>query len=475
MELVGLLAALAVVSATALTTVGSRRASRSTPTIMPTGGLAELSLTRPRALPDIAPGGQDARDIRGFDAWIDHPGYAVTPQGILAAFREAERGYPQRQCDLIDDLIENDCTLRNLFEQREQSVAGKPMVMQADGADADAELAARILGTALRRLPMITVLQHLLTVNRYGWSGAEIDWGIAVIEGQPWIVPVWIAPVPARRFRISTGASTTGLDELRLYVDPARPQGDELTAGKWITLRRSGTWVARAGLMRSGAWPAMGKRFGFRDWLIYSQRFGMPTPIVKYKEGADDEAINIAEIVVRRIGNDGGAVMPDSITLDKFDATTGGDNSKSHGGLIAHCNAEMAKLVNGGTLSNDNAGSGGASYALGEVHAAGRWDNILFDSELVHEAIRTQVGEPFMRFNNLRGGAPLLKIQVVRDLDPKTQVEIADVLTNKLGIKVSVGQLRQVLGVREPTGDDDAAPGAPKPAAPAAAPAKEAA
>jgi phage gp29-like protein len=424
------------------------------------------SLTRPRAFPREMPRGQDARDLPFYGSVIGHPGYAVTPQGVLSTFRTAEGGDPSIQCDLFDDLIENDSHLRNLFEQREQAVAGKPWVMQADGQEADAEEAARVLGEALRRLPMIEVFQHLLTFNRYGYACAEIDWGIATINGKPWIVPVWIAPVPARRFRIVTTPmlvnGNAGIDELRLYADIRRPHGDELRPGKWIVVRRSGTWVSRAGLMRTAAWPAMAKRFGFRDWLVYSQRFGLPLPIVDYPDEADDDDIAIAEEIVRKIGSDGGAVKPKSLELKFEDATRGNnENSKAHGGLIAHCNAEMSKLVNGSTLSNDNANSGGgASYGLGEVHDSVRWDNVVFDAERMSEAVRNQLSTPFMRFNALAGKPPLLKVQVVRDLDPKSRAEIADVLHNKLGIPVSTAQMRQELGFREPSGDGDAAPGA---------------
>ena len=430
------------------------------------------SLTRPRAPGVTAPLGQDARDLRSFDAWIDHPGYAVSPQGIVAAFRQAEVGEPRIQCDLFDDLIENDSHLRNLFEQREQAVAGKPWVIQSDGSEGDSELGAKVLADVLRRLPMIEVFQHLLTFNRYGWSCAEIDWGTAVIDGRIWIVPTWIAPVPARRFKISSlGIAPGGVDDLRLYTDVSRPQGDELRADKWIVLRRSGTWVSRAGLMRTAAWPAMAKRFGFRDWLVYSQRFGLPLPIVEYKKGEeDDDEIEVAKEVVRKIGSDGGAVIPDSLKLEFHDATRGNaENSKSHGGLIAHCNAEMSKLVNGSTLSNDNTSSGGASYALGEVHDSVRWDNVMFDAERLQEAVRTQLAAPFMRFNNLLGNAPLLRIQVVRDLTPEARSVIAARLKNELGIEVSTAQLRQELGFREPSGEGDKAPGMPITAAPGVA------
>lgn len=424
------------------------------------------SLARPRPFPSSPPRGQDARDLQPYDAMVDHPGYAVTPQGILAAFREAERGYPQRQCDLFDDLIENDSHLRNLFEQREQAVAGKPWVVQAGGTSDDEQTAARVLGEALRRLPIVQIVQHLLTVNRYGWSAAEIDWGVRVIEGRSWVVPVWIAPVPARRFRIGMGSTTPGaLDELRLYTDVTRPQGDELRPGKWIVLRRSGTWLARSGLMRTAAWPAMAKRLGFRDWMVYSQRFGLPLPIIEYEDNADDAEMALAEEILQRIGSDGGAIKPAKLKLDFHDATRGNaENSKSHGGLIAHCNAEMSKLINGSTLTNDNAGSGGASYALGEVHAVVRWDNVLYDTELVQEGFRNQIGAPLMQFNGLVGASPLIRFQVVRELEPKQRAEIADLMKNKLGIEVSQGQLRQELGFREPAGEGDAAPGAPAPA-----------
>lgn len=411
-------------------------------------------------MPALPPGGQDAREISSFDGLVDHPGYATTPAGILSAFREAERGYPARQCDLIDDLVENDAHLRNLFEQREQAVAGKPWVVQAGGQDADDELAARVFFDALRRLPMIQVFQHLLAVNRYGWAAVEVDWGVVTVEGRSFIVPIWLTPVPARRFRISMSPATGGVDELRIFTNLSRPEGDELRPAKWIVLRRSGTWLARSGLMRTAAWPAMAKRFGFRDWIVFSQRFGLPLPLAKYDDQADDEAKDLAEEIVRKIGSDGGAVIPKSIELELVAATQGnGENSKTHGGLIAHCNAEMSKLINGSTLSNDNAGSGGASYALGEVHASVRWDNVIFDAELLQEAFRTQLAAPFVYFNALKASPPLLKIQVVRDLDPKARAEIAVRLKNQLGIEVSISQIRQELGFREPSGKDDSAPG----------------
>lgn len=425
-----------------------------------------LSWLRPEPLPDTAPAGRAVKVARS-DGYVTHPGHGVTPRRVVEIFKQAECGQPQHQCDLFDDLIETDGHLRSLLEQRAQAVAGKPWVVQADGSDGDAELAARVLGDALRRLPMVEVLEHQLGFNTYGWAASEIDWGIATINGRTWVVPVWLGNVPARRFRIDPVT-----DALRLATEEKPGEGEPLIAGKWLVTRRSGNSLARAALMRTAAWLSVFKKFSTRDWVVYAEKYGLPLTLAKYGDTAmgggstDDESRQAAVDIVRNIGNDGGAVVPKSVDVEIKEAGRNGDSSGVHGGLIGFCNAEMSKLVNGSTLANDNAGSGGASYALGEVHASSRWDNIQADNERLQEAFRLQLAVPFMKFNGLVGAAPLLKIQVVRDLQPAQRAAIADTMANRLGIPLSKAQMRQECGFKEPAGDDDATTGAPPKAEP---------
>lgn len=433
---------------------------------------AALSLLRPGALPDKAPAGRVARPLR-FDSHVEHPGHGVTPRRVVEIFKQAECGLPQAQCDLIDDLVENDAHLRSLFEQRAQAVAGKPWVVQADGSDGDSETAARVLGWALRRLPLVSMLEHLLTFNRYGWAATEVDWGLLEYEGRAWIVPTWLANVPARRFRIDPER-----DELRLVTKDFDVDGEPLAPGKWLVVRRSGSSLARAGLMRTAAWYACFKKFSTRDWVVYAEKYGLPLTLAKYGDGlagdgsTDDPSRAVAAEIVRNIGNDGGAVVPKSIDVEIKEAGRDGNSAAVHGALIAYCNSEMSKLVNGSTLANDNAGSGGASYALGEVHASSRWDNIQADNERLQEAVRLQLAIPFMHYNGLKGSAPLLKIQVVRDLQPAQRAAIAKTLAVDLGMALSDAQLRQECGFKEPASESDAVRGR-QPAAPAGAPAQD--
>lgn len=412
--------------------------------------------------PAKAPRGRDARELGPYTSQTQHPGHGVTPQTILQVFGEAERGNPERQCDLFDDLVENDAHLRSLFETRKQAVAGKPWTITA--RDQQSEQASYVLREALGRLPMGEVFKWLLDYNRYGYAACEIDWDVVRIDGRDWVVPVWFEPVPARRFRIAVATTPfpRRIDELRIFTDVKRPHGDPLTPAKWIVMRRSASQVARSALMRTGAWLAMAKRYGFRDMIIFSEKFGLPLTLAKYNtqgEHADDEAITTAEEIIKSIGNDSGAVVPSSITVDFVEVGRNGDSSKVHGGLISHCNREMSKLVNSSTLANDNADSGGASYAMANVHDNVRWESVQSDAEDLQGAFEHQVFAPFCNFNGLALPTPGLHVQVARNLDPSTHIANAIKLTNELGVKISMSQLRADTGYREPTDEGDAAQG----------------
>jgi phage gp29-like protein len=423
-----------------------------------------LSMQRARALGPAAPSGQQARELPG-ENMQGHPGHGVTVASVVAIYAQAEAGWPLQQCDLFDDMLEGDCHLRSLFEQREQAVAGKPYVVQAGGAAEQDKLAARVLAAAMSRLPLIRFFLHQLSANRYGWGASEIDWGLFDFEGRLWVVPIWLANVPARRFKIDVRTNT-----IRLLTVSEPSKGEELVPGKWIVTARPGP-LARAALMRTATFPACYKRFGTRDWVIFSHKFGLPLVTAQYDEigagddkgAADDATRQVLTELVRNVGQDGGAVLPKSVDIKVHEAGRAGDASKTQGGLIGYCNAEMSKLINGSTLANDNAGSGGASYALGEVHASVRWDNIQFDAACVEEAFRTQLAAAFVEFNDLNCAPPLLRIQVVRDLTPTVRANVTDTYVNKLGGKASRTQLAEELGYRDPLDGDDVLPGAPAP------------
>ena len=435
-----------------------------------------LSLEPPWALPNAPASTRDAHDLYYYDSWIPHPGTAISPGKILAAFREAELGYPQIMVDLLDDLVEGDAHARNLFEHRERLVAKAPLDVLAGAGDKESGGAAGALGLAFEALAWKQASEQLLRGNhRYGFAGVELDWDVLTIKGRDWIVPAGLTIVPARRFRIGTqgmvpvqtypdGTPTleakdqnVRYDELRLYQDMRFPQGHPLRPGKWLTMRRQTSQVARGGLGRTAALLLMAKRFSFRDWLILSERYGIPWPIAKYQETADQSVIDLAKQVVANIGNDGGAAIPDQLELELKDGIQ--TKTPFQQILSAWCNNELSKLINGSTLRNDSTGSGGASYGLGNVHDAVAWDEVRADGELLSESLVQQIALPFMRFNGLACATPKISIVVEPDMGPQEFIANAVKAKNEMGVEVSQAQFRKHSGLRAPLNDADKAPG----------------
>lgn len=441
-----------------------------------------LSLDRPLALPMAPPQATDAKDLFYYDSWIPHPGTDLTPQSILWAFRQAELGYPRLMVDLLDDLVEGDAHARNLFEHRERVAAKAPLAIVPGAGDNESEASAHALGVAFDQLPWKQTAEQLARVHRYGYAGVEIDWGILAVDGHEWCVPTCLTVVPARRFTIGTqgmvpvekypdgtptaeaGNINVRYDELRLYQDLGYPQGHPLRPGKWITLRRQTSQVARGGLGRTAALYLMAKRFSFRDWIILSERYGIPWPIATYERDAPQTVIDMAKQIVANIGSDGGAAIPEGFELEIKEGVQAKLPMQQI--LGAWCNNELSKLINGSTLRNDSTGSGGASYGLGNVHDAVAWDEVRSDGELLSEALVQQVALPFMRFNGLRCARPQISIVVEPDSTPQDFIAGAVKMVNELGVSVSQAQLRETTGYRAPLNKQDEAPGMQVPSFP---------
>lgn len=406
---------------------------------------------------------------RARDAWIEHPAFGLVPARLINILRSAEMGLVSTQSALIDDQVEADAHYRALLMTRETAVSGKSTVIQADAPDELSQQAAQVLWDALDRLApsngLKALIQHQVLWNRYGFSLSEISWGVVEIDGKPWIVPTGFYNVPARRFRVDPATQT-----FRLLTEGNPGEGEALIPGKWVVSVSATTDIARSGIGRTASRYCLLKSTALSGWAAYGAKFGNPLSIVYFDaERGEDIRENAVELA-RNIGNDVSAAVPDKIKVDVVDAGRMGDSSPLHGGLINYVNNELSKLILGSTLTSDSAGTSGAgsSHALGKVHENSKWAAIVADAEAMQETFYGYVSKAFIAFNGLTGLAspPRLKIQIARDMDPTTRAAVADVLVNKLGVSVSVNQLRSDTGYAEPSGPDDEAAGAPKPEPP---------
>lgn len=393
-------------------------------------------------------------------AWVDstssHPGYGAVPALVNGIFRQAEAGYIGGQCDLFDDLIESDGHLRSLIEGRIGAVAGREWVIQPGSQDAHSIKAAQTLERVLRdSLNFHDFIEHQLSANYYGFAASEIDWQ----ERDGDVVPAWFANAPHTRFVFDKWNS------LRLLTLEAQQDGVELLPGKWVVTRRPHKNLARAGLMRTLAWWAVFKRMSVRDWIIFAEKFGIPNVIGVYADNATEEAKDALETAIQNIGEAGQAVLAESTKIVFSEVQRQGDNSGLHPAVVALCESQMSKLVNGSTLTSDTGGPG--SFALGKVHESRQFSLEVADATRLSHVFRQHIGVPFLRYNGLTGAAaPRLKVQVMQELDAKTRAEVASIVVNDLGAEIDGAQLLDELGFRRPSRPEDALRGRVEPSVP---------
>lgn len=396
---------------------------------------------QPRDLPGAPPSGKRTRSLETYDRWVQHPGFGVEPEAIVSMYREAESGYPARQCDLFDDVLEADAHLRSLTVARTGAVAGKEWMIQPGGDGAADIAAAELLGASLRETNFDDLVGHLLSGRYYGYAGAELVW--ARVDSD--VVIRWFVNVPARRFRFDEA------DRPLLVNDELLVDGEPLEPGRWIFARNEGAITARSGLLRTATWMSTFKRWSIRDWVIYAEKFGIPLTLGKYDPDRDSDNEKAAlEDAIRDMGEAGGAVISKFSEFEVLTETArSGGSEQLHRAIVHECNSEMSKLITGSTLTVESGGPG--SFALGQVHETRAFDLVVGDAAWVARRFDADIARPFLAFNRFPAGTarPRLKIHLTRDMDPLSRAQLAKA-AQEMGLSLDSEQLRQEFQFRAP-------------------------
>lgn len=408
----------------------------------------DVSLERPQVqppppLPDRPPAEMvTIRPALDWDAQT-HPGYGLTARVMVAAFRQAELGWPWQQCDLFDDVIESDGHLRSALESRLKAVSGKPWIILPGGDSAADRTAAQELEGALREVPNFSeTLAHQLKGNWYGYSASEIRWeytnGI--------IAPTWFANVSHRRIVFDW------IDYTPRYRTLFVPEGIPFTPGAWWYWTRAGggTIPPRSGLMRTASWWSFFKRLAVRDWVVFAERFGLPYVLGTYDAGASQQDKDVLKQAVQKLGTDGAAVMSAMCKIEIHASDHGGKTADVHGSITQLANNEISKLITGATLTAETAGPG--SFALGQVHADAAFELRAGDAEDLTAHFERAISAPFLLWNGMKAKRPRLKLNLVRDMAPLTRAQILSILCNNIGLPLDEEQLRQENQLKKPSG-----------------------
>jgi len=409
--------------------------------------MAALGLGVPPPPLALMTGQQQVRPVDWLDGFPTHPGHGLEVQTVVSIYREAEAGYPTRQCDLFEDIIENDGHLRSVIEARTLAVAGKPFSILPGGDSPVDILAADILRESLESTNFEDAITMILGARYFGFSGTEILWRDA--DGD--VVPAWFLTVPFRRFRFAP-------DDTPLLLNAnTSMSGEPLRPGHWIFTRNSGPMTSltvRQGLMRTGSFFALWKRWGWRDWNIYSEKYGIPLALGRHDPDASEDELEELDAALEDIGEAGQARFSKHAEIEIREATQGGDANALHRAIIQEANAEISKLITGSTLTVETGSAG--SFAQARVHESRSFDLVISDAKLVQDRFADAISRPFLFFNGFPRGTrpPQMKIAVSKETDPLTRAQVFKTL-HEMGMPLDKEQLREEFQLRAPPDTDD--------------------
>jgi phage gp29-like protein len=405
---------------------------------------------------------------RREDAWREYPADGLTPNRLVAIFREADAGSLSAQMALFEQMEEKDAHLFSVANTRRLAVTGLPweivsaaqmpgwgaarsVARSVAGERGLADAAAAFCDAALRSLPGFEEsLAHLsLAVGR----------NIALVE------LVWEATAAGLQLAalqpVDFGRLAVGdFGEVRILTDEAKFDGVPLPPDKFIVHapHAASGHPLRGGLLRVTALAYLAKHFAIKDWLIFAEVFGMPVRIARYAPHATPEEKRELLEMLKSLGADATGVFSKAVELEIIQSRTPGEVNL-YENLCLYFDREISKAWLGQTLTTDTARML-ASAGAAKVHDQVRRD--LRDDDLAKEArtIRRDLLGPMVRMQ-FGADAPVPHFRRIVDqrFEPEKLARVLDVAVNQLGARVPARWVHATLGIPEAGGEEAVLPG----------------
>jgi phage gp29-like protein len=373
----------------------------------------------------------------------DHPEAGLTPVRLAAIMRDAEEGDPTSLMELAEAVEEKYLHYQGVLGTRKRAVARLPVTVEAATDDAWAVEDADLVREWLRRDTWRGEAMELLDSVGKGYSFTEINWETTGGRWWParleWRDPRWFA------FDMADGTTPR-----------IRGEGGQLEAlapYKWVchqTKTKSGTPV-RAGLIRGVAWVYLFQAFGWKDWLVFLNRFGQPFRLGKYGAGATPTDKDQLLRAIRALSGDFGGIIPESMAIELIEAKVTG-NVQVFKDLINEADTRVSIAVLGQNLTTKVEGG---SRAASETHNDVRGDIRDADASDLAVTLNRDIVRPLIDLN--KGPRPAYPRLVIAEPDNEDLKELRESLQVyvPMGLKVGVSTIRDKLGLPDPDADEE--------------------
>lgn len=299
--------------------------------------------------------------------------------------------------------LKRDAHAGAVLAKRKLAVTSRPWdVLPASDRRADKK-AAEVVKAALKHLRFNALCKRLLEATLTGYSVAEIMWEVR--DGL--VLPSRVLARDPRRFIFGVD------DSLRLITRDNMMTGEPMPDRKFIVHRRGADDDSPygAGIGNMLFWPVFFKRNGITFWLTFADKFGSPTAVGKYPNGAGkpEQAKLLAALAA--IAQDAGIIVPEGMVIELLEAERSG-SADTYEKLVRYMDEQISKAVLGETMST-TASSAGLGSGQAEVQDGVRIEVAKDDADELSETLDDTLVRWICEFNAPGAGLP----SVVRVFD----------------------------------------------------------
>lgn len=217
----------------------------------------------------------------------------------------------------------------------------------------------------LEGIGMRDLISALLDAPYYGMTPVELMW--TVNKGEVHLRD--LRALPNRWFGFDDNNSPR-------FISLAEPiDGEEIPWGKVVLTRHFPTYDNPYGLrlLSRCFWPVAFKKGGIKFWVTFTEKYGIPFLLGKYRQGAAPEVKEAMLTALSRMVQDAVAIIPEGNSVEMLGGTgKAGGSDMAFAKLVDAMDAEISKVIMGQTLTAEVGDTG--SYAAGKVH-----ENVLDD------------------------------------------------------------------------------------------------
>jgi phage gp29-like protein len=236
-------------------------------------------------------------------------------------------------------------------------------------------------------------LYNLMGALEMGFSVSEIIW-------EPTSEGVFVKNIlnrPPRRFQFNAVDRSL---QLRTMDDPY--YGEPLPDKKFILHRCSAQWENPFGdpLAQSLYWMWLFKKTVLKFWMKHLEVGASSIPIVQHPQSASAQIKSEALSIAQMIRNGAYGRIPDNFEIIWAEAKNAIQNAEAYNGFVRFTNDEMAKCINGQTLTAEaGSSSGTGTKALGKVHQATQSQRDIFRAETLAATLNSSIIKWLVDFN----------------------------------------------------------------------------